>query len=126
MAPVRVSIEDLPLLAPAGRGPIPGRYLLEGHAVGLGHLTMVLGKSHPGQGARRHRHDVEEVIIVHAGRGTYTVGDTAVEAGPGDVIIIPAGVPHQWVNHTAVSLYHTAVFPTGRFAMELIEDEGSD
>ena len=35
--------EDLPLLTPVGRGPIPGERLLEGRAFGLAHLTLVLG-----------------------------------------------------------------------------------
>ncbi len=122
MTQVVVPIADLPLLAPVGRGPLPGRHLLEGRAFGLAHPTLVLGESHPGQGTRRHRHNAEELIIVHAGRGTYTVGERTVEAGPGEVIIIPSGVPHRWVNHTQDTLYHTAVFATGSFAMAVLED----
>jgi quercetin dioxygenase-like cupin family protein len=102
---------------------MPGRHLLEGRAFGLAHLTLTLGESHPGQSTRLHRHDAEEVIIVHAGRGTYTVGDTTVEAGAGDVVIIPSGVPHRWVNHTQEPLVHTGVFSTESFAMEVVEDE---
>ena len=122
MAQVVVSVADLPLLSPVGRGPLPGRHLLEGRDFGLAHLTLVLGESHPGQGTRLHRHDSEELIIVHGGRGTYTVGDTTVEAGPGEVVVIPSGVPHRWVNDTQEPLVHTAVFPTDRFALEVIED----
>jgi quercetin dioxygenase-like cupin family protein len=101
---------------------MPGRHLLEGRAFGLAHLTLTVGESPPGQGTRLHRHDAEELIIVHAGRGTYTVGDTTVEAGPGDVVVIPSGVPHRWVNHTDEPLVHTGVFSTGGFAMEVIDD----
>ena len=49
------------------------------------------------------------------------MGDTTAEAGAGEVIVIPAGVPHRWVNHTEESLVHTAVFPTDRFALEELE-----
>jgi quercetin dioxygenase-like cupin family protein len=69
-----------------------------------------------------HRHDCEELIIVHTGRGTYTVGDATVEAGAGEVVVIPSGVPHRWVNHTQEPLVHTAVFPTDRFALEELQD----
>jgi quercetin dioxygenase-like cupin family protein len=65
-----------------------------------------------------HRHDCEELLIVHAGRGTYTVGDTTTEAGAGEVVVTPAGEPHRWVNHTDEPLVHTADFPTDRFALE--------
>ena len=122
MAQVVVSIADLPLLAPPGRGPIAGRHVFEGQAFGLASLTVVVGESHPGQSVRLHRHDVDELIIVYAGRGTYTVGDVTAEAGVGEVVVIPAGVPHRWVNHTDEPLVHTGVFPTDRFALETVAD----
>ena len=125
MGQVVIRIADLPLLSPAGRGPIPGERLLEGRAFGLGHLTLVLGETPPGQGTRLHRHDVEEVIIVHAGRGAFTLGETTVEAGAGEVVIIPPGVPHHFVNSARSTLYHTDVFATDTFALEVIEEAES-
>ena len=122
MADVVVPFTDLPLLVSPSLGPIPGRHLFEGGAFGLAHLTLILGESCPGLGVPLHRHDCEELIIVHAGRGTYTVGDATVEAGAGEVVVIPTGVPHRWVNHTQEPLVHTAVFPTDRFALEEIDE----
>ena len=101
---------------------MPGRHLLEGRAFGLAHLTLTLGESLPGHGTRLHRHDAEELIIVHAGRGTYTVGAVTIEAGAGEVVVIPAGVPHRWINHTQDPLVHTGVFSTNSFALEVVED----
>ncbi len=109
-----VPIADLPEL-------LPGRHLLEGRRFGLAHLTLVLGESPPGQCASLHRHDYEEIFIVHAGRGTYTVGDATVEAGPGEVVVLPAGIPHRFVNHGTEPLHHTAVHATGAFVMEVLE-----
>ena len=117
MARVVVSTSDLPLLVPPGREAMAGRHLLEGQEFGLQHLTLTLGESPPGQFTRLHHHEAEELIIVHAGNGTYTVGETTVEAGPGDVLLIPSGVPHRWVNNGETPLVHTGVFSTGRFAM---------
>ena len=114
--------EDLPLLTPVGRGPIPGERLLEGRAFGLAHLTLVLGETPPGQGTRLHRHSVEEVIVVHAGRGTFTLGETIVEVGPGEAVIIPPGVPHRFFNHTQDTLCHTDVFASDHFAVEVLAD----
>jgi quercetin dioxygenase-like cupin family protein len=122
MSKVVVSIDKLPLLSPPGRGPMPGRHVFEGAAFGLSHLTLTLGVSPPGQSTRLHRHEAEELIIVHAGHGTYTVGDTTIEAGPGSVVIIPSGTPHRWENQTQEPLVHTGVFPTDRFALA-VEDE---
>jgi quercetin dioxygenase-like cupin family protein len=122
MVGVSVPFADLPLLVSRRLGPIAGRHLFEGRAFGLAHLTVVVGESHPGQGVPFHRHDCDELLIIHAGRGTYTVGDTTVEAGAGEIIVIPAGAPHRWVNHTDEPLVHTAVFPTNAFALEELPD----
>jgi len=100
---------------------LPGRHLLEGQHFGLGHLTLVLGESPPGQVAPLHRHDYEEIFIVHAGHGTYTVGDVTVEAGPGEVIIVPTGVPHRFANYAEETLYHTAVHATATFVLEVLD-----
>jgi mannose-6-phosphate isomerase-like protein (cupin superfamily) len=115
-----VSMAELPPLQ-GPHGPFPGRFLLEGSQFGLSHLTLVMGETAPGESIPLHRHTYEELFIVHGGRGTYTVGDATFEAGPGEVVLIPAGVPHKFVNHGAETLYHTAVHSTGIFVMEVLE-----
>src|SRR4051812_46440543 len=121
MAQIAVPFTHLPQLVSPNQGPIAGRYLFEGAAFGLAQLTVIVGVSPPGQGVLLHRHDCDELLIVHSGRGTYTVGDVTVEAGGGEVVVIPAGVLHRWVNHTDEPLVHTAVFPTDRFTLQELE-----
>ncbi len=99
---------------------LTGRHMFEGHFFGLNHLTVILGDTLPGQGAPLHRHDYEELIIVHSGRGTYTVGDETAEGGPGDLIVIPSGVPHRFRNDGPDTLSHTAVHATGTFHMDVL------
>ncbi len=118
--PVVVATADLPPLEGA-HGAIPGRHLLEGARFGLAHLTLVLGETAPGGEAPLHRHDYEELFIVHAGRGTYTVGEEIVEAGAGDVVLIPSGVPHRYANRAQETLHHTAVHATGTFVLEYLD-----
>ena len=122
MPRVVVPFVDLPLLVSPSRGSIAGRHLFEGDSFGLSHLTVVVGQSHPGQGVPLHHHDCDELLIVHAGEGTYTVGTETVVAGAGEIVVIPAGTHHRWVNHTDEPLVHTAVFPTPAFALEQLED----
>jgi quercetin dioxygenase-like cupin family protein len=121
MEQVRINVSDLPTLTLPGRGALAGRCLLEGRRFGLDHLSLTLGESAPGQGTRLHRHDCEELIIVHSGRGMYTVGDTTIEAGCGDIVIIPSGTPHRWVNHTLTPLIHTGVFSANTFSLEILD-----
>lgn len=112
-----VPIASLPPLT-SPRGVIPGRYLLEGRCYGLEHLSLVVGETAPGKGIALHRHEYEELFIVHAGEGTYIVGDDVVQAGPGDVVIIPSGVPHRFINNGSEALHHTAVHSSGTFAFD--------
>ena len=65
----KVAVADLPPLVINDR-PIPGRQLLAGIRFGLHDLTLVLGESQPGHAARPQRHDYEEILVVHGGRGT--------------------------------------------------------
>lgn len=113
-----VSINDLPLLN-GPTGIMPGRHLLEGAKFGLHNLTLVLGENAPGTGAPPHHHEYEEIFVIHSGRGRYTVGATTVEAGPGDVIVIPSGVTHGFVNHTEEPLRHTAIHGAGNFVYQM-------
>jgi len=46
-------------------------------------------------------HSEDEIYVVTAGRGTLLEGDAApVPVGPGDVLYVPAGVPHKFVDIT--------------------------
>jgi mannose-6-phosphate isomerase-like protein (cupin superfamily) len=119
--PVVAMSELPPLEVPSG--PIPGRFLLEGSRFGLGQLTLVMGETAPGNAVPLHRHDYEEIFIIHGGRGTYVVGNAIVEAGPGEVVLIPSGVPHKFTNYGTETLYHTAVHATGTFVMEVLEPQ---
>jgi mannose-6-phosphate isomerase-like protein (cupin superfamily) len=41
-------------------------------------------------------HGEDELYVVHAGRGTVTVGDEERPVGPGSMIFVAAGVPHRF------------------------------
>lgn len=61
-----------------------------------------------------HCHTYEEVFLIQHGRGAFTIGDTRVEAGAGDIIIVPAGVPHEFVSIGAEPLHHIAIHATAK------------
>jgi quercetin dioxygenase-like cupin family protein len=56
--------------------------------------------THPvGQVKEVHTHDPpqDHIIVIRSGRMRWTVEDRSLDAGPGDVIITPAGTPHSYV-----------------------------
>lgn len=55
--------------------------------------------THPvGQVKERHVHDPpqDHVIVIRSGRMRWTVEDQSLDAGPGDVIVTPAGTAHSY------------------------------
>ncbi|MBK9116381.1 MAG: cupin domain-containing protein [Betaproteobacteria bacterium] len=45
-------------------------------------------------------HAQDEIYIVQAGRGEFTVGEQRHAFGPGTALFVPAGVPHRFERFT--------------------------
>lgn len=52
----------------------------------------------PGLRGEEHTVDREEVFVVRSGRLSCTIGGDSCEAGPGDAVIVPPGVPFSLDN----------------------------
>jgi len=61
-------------------------------------ISFILALNPPGTGPALHRHPYDETFVVEEGTVRFTVGDEQLEAGAGDVVVVPAGVPHGFVN----------------------------
>lgn len=62
-------------------------------------ISLILDHSEPGQGPQLHRHPYDETWVVQEGPITFELGEDRVNAGPGDIVIAPPGVPHKFTNH---------------------------
>lgn len=76
----------------------------------------------PGSGPRLHRHPYTEVFIVLEGSATFTAGEDVIAASCGQVVIVPAGVSHKFVNAGPGRLRQVDIHPSGRFITEWLED----
>jgi quercetin dioxygenase-like cupin family protein len=81
-------------------------------------VSFLLVQAPPGRGPSLHRHDYAEVIIVQAGEATFRVGDDELHAAAGDVIVIPAGVPHAFTNTGDDMLRQIDIHASGHFETE--------
>jgi mannose-6-phosphate isomerase-like protein (cupin superfamily) len=81
----------------------------------------MFGEVQPGAAVALHRHSYEELFIIQQGRASFTIGETVVEAQAGDIVVIPAGVPHRFRNTGAEPLVQTAVHAAGAIAIEWLE-----
>lgn len=69
---------------------------------------------YPGCCNPRHAHTTcEEVIYLQKGSVRHTAGDQSVDMGPGDTIVIAAGVFHNAINTGNVDAEMIVVYPTG-------------
>ena len=69
------------------------------------HVLIGLSCLEPGQIQSVHAHDgADKFYFVLEGQGQFTVGEETREAGPGVLVIAPAGVPHGVSNAAEVRL----------------------
>ena len=60
--------------------------------------------------------------MVQEGNATFTAGDETIEVEGGQVVVVPAGVPHKFVNTGAGRLRQIDVHTSERFVTKWLED----
>ena len=93
----------------------------QGHHHDAG-VSFIVVDAPPGSGPRLHRHHYEEVFVVQEGSATFTAGDEVVEVSGGQVVVVPAGVPHKFVNSGTGPLRQVDIHASERFITEWLED----
>jgi mannose-6-phosphate isomerase-like protein (cupin superfamily) len=106
----------------ADPAPGEGAWEFEGHRYGDAGVSIIVVDAPPGAGPKLHRHPYEEVFVVQEGSATFTAGDEVIEAGGGQVVVVPAGVPHRFVNSGAGRLRQVDIHASGRFITEWLEE----
>jgi mannose-6-phosphate isomerase-like protein (cupin superfamily) len=70
-----------------------------GNLKGVDHgatISLILDHSESGHGPRLHRHPYDETWVVVEGNVTFQAGEDHMEAGSGDIVIVPPGAPHKF------------------------------
>lgn len=88
-APTIVPAADLPGSDTARR--------FDGRDHGAG-VSFFLFRSRPGRGPELHRHPYDETFVLLEGRAAFTVGEEAIEASAGEIVVVPAGAAHRFVG----------------------------
>jgi quercetin dioxygenase-like cupin family protein len=110
---VVIKVEELP------GGAEKNSSTFNGHEHGAG-VSFFLSHNKPGTGPKLHQHPYEETFIVQEGDVLFTLGDAEIEAGPGDIVIVPANTPHKFLSrgptHRQISIH-----PVARMETEWLE-----
>jgi mannose-6-phosphate isomerase-like protein (cupin superfamily) len=75
----------------------------------------------PGGTIRLHKHPYEEIFIIQEGVATFTVGSVTLEARAGQVIIVPADVPHKFMNRSDTQLKQIDIHVSKQFVTHWLE-----
>ncbi len=97
-------------------------YEFEGGQFGDAGVSFIVVDAPPGSGPKLHKHPYEEVFVVQEGTVTFTAGDDVIEARGGQVVVVPAGVPHKFVNSGSGRLRQVDIHASDRFITEWLED----
>ena len=76
----------------------------------------------PGGVVRLHKHPYKEIFIIQEGVSTFTIGFTMLEAVAGQIIIVPADVPHKFMNNGAGQLRQMDIHVNREFITDWLED----
>jgi len=76
----------------------------------------------PGSNVRLHKHPYKEIFIIQEGVSTFTVGSTTLEAVAGQIIIVPAEVPHKFANNGDGVLKQIDIHVNREFITDWLED----
>lgn len=77
---------------------------------GARELTIWQQTLQPEAATPPHRHDVEEVVLCHAGVGELHLDGRVHQFGPHASLLIPRNAPHQIVNIGAEPMRITGIF----------------
>ena len=97
-------------------------YEFQGYDHGAIGASFIVVDAPPGSGPKRHRHPYAEVFVVLEGHATFTAGEDVIEADGGQVVVVPAGVPHKFVNSGTGQLCQVDIHPSDHFITEWLDD----
>lgn len=87
-----------------------------------GHFDYLIGDIGYLGGPPMHLHvNEDEVLHLLEGELTFKVGDELVEMGAGDVVFVPKGVPHGYVNKQHVTARGIGLFVPSGLARFMID-----
>ncbi len=77
----------------------------------------------PPRGALRlHWHPFKEIFIIQEGIATFAIGSATLEAHTGQMVIVPADVPHKFMNSSDRQLKQIDTNVARHFITQWLED----
>jgi mannose-6-phosphate isomerase-like protein (cupin superfamily) len=97
-------------------------YEFEGYQYQDTEVSFIWVDMPPGGNVRLHKHPYKEIFIVQEGIATFTVGETTLEAHAGQIMLVPAGIPHKFRNDQDQPLKQVDIHLNKEFLTLWLED----
>lgn len=94
----------------------------EGGAYGTG-ISFFAVDTGPGQGVGLHVHPYAETWFVQEGNVAFQAGTDQVDAGPGDIMVVEAGLPHGFRNTGSGRLKMMCIHDSAEIIQTFIGEE---
>ncbi len=96
-------------------------YEFQGYQHGEVGVSFIVVNGSPGSGPALHRHPYAEVFVVLEGQASFTVDDATIEATAGQIVIVPPGRAHKYVNAGDRPLRQVDIHSSERFVTEWLD-----
>jgi len=87
------------------------------------HFAMRRFRMEPGGGMPNHTNTVEHEQYVLRGHARIGIGGEEHEVHPGDVVFIPAGIPHWYLNIGEEPFEFLCMVPNLKDVVELVDEK---
>jgi mannose-6-phosphate isomerase-like protein (cupin superfamily) len=93
----------------------------EGRDHGASVSVILVSTDEDGSGPKLHRHPYDETFVIRGGAALFTVGDQEVVGRAGQIIVVPAQVPHKFAKTGTERLEMMDVHASPVFITEWLE-----
>ncbi|MGH3086875.1 MAG: cupin domain-containing protein [Rubrobacteraceae bacterium] len=94
--------------------------VFDGHEHGSS-VSFFITRNKPGTGPGLHIHPYDETFIMQEGEARFTVGEETIEAAAGEIVVVPAGTPHGFVNTGTGALRSVNIHASPRMETDWLE-----
>jgi mannose-6-phosphate isomerase-like protein (cupin superfamily) len=117
------TLSSITITEPEAWQTTPGRFAGEwqGGAGGANICVIANLFEKVGDGISLHKHPYAETFVVRKGRVSLMIGDETVEGREGQIIVVPAGVPHGFKNAGPGPLEMIDIHENGKFITEWLD-----
>jgi|SRR5579884_3599754 len=84
-------------------------------------VSVILDHSDAGGGPRLHKHPYDETWVVIDGNVTFQAGEEELDAGPGNLVIVPPETPHKFTNRGPGRSHLVCIHASPTFVTEWLE-----